>query len=308
MSQLVKLRFKAPVHLGEAGFGPEESAVILHSDTLFSSIFQVWFCLYGCGPPDLLLSSAFPYVGEEYYFPCPLLPVPPLPFRYVMQYREESRQPHFVSLRYFSCWIKGEAFDYGRMVEDTRELYEALMLSTRPCTALDRLTFSPVLYFVGETRFDRLKDAGLFFLVDVAPGDWARFQAAMKLLGDEGIGGRRSQGYGVFEPKFLGEIDLGEPDLPEGFLSLSLVYPDTPEEVRDNLISYRLVERAGWLEDGAGNRNFRHLRVRMFAEGSVFKRPVRGKLVDVTPRGFELHPVYRNGRALGVGVKLETGE
>lgn len=307
MPQLVKLHFKAPVHLGEAGLGLEESAITLHSDTLFSSIFQVWLRLYGCGPPDLLITSAFPYVGEKYFFPRPLIGIPGFTPELGTQFGKELKKLRFVSLRYFSSWVRGEAFDCGRMLEDSRELNEALAVAVRPRVALDRLTSAPSLYFVGETRFDRLKGAGLFFLVDVAPGDWARFKAAVKLLGEEGIGGRRSQGYGVFEPEFPGEIKLEGPDRADGFVTLSLVYPETAEEVRDNLLAYRLVERTGWLEGAGGNRGLRHLRVLMFGEGSVFKKPVRGRLVDVTPKGFDLHRVYRNGRAFGVGVRLEGG-
>ncbi len=91
---LVKLKFRAPVHLGEVGIGVEETSTYACSDTLFSGLCHAWKLAYGepalvelldqfksikDEEPPFLISSAFPYLceGEKKYFffpvPLPLL-------------------------------------------------------------------------------------------------------------------------------------------------------------------------------------------------------------------------------------------
>lgn len=308
MMQLVKLRFKAPVHIGEAGLGLEESARIVHSDTLYSAVFQTWLRVFGEAPPEFRLSSAFPFAGERYYFPRPLLPAPGYTNELALKYGKQLKRARFIERKHFVRWIKGEPLDYETLIEETQVLESVMETRVRPHVTLDRRRAASVLYFVGETVFDDRRDAGLFFLVDVQPEDWPRFQTVLTVLGEEGIGGRRSQGYGVFEPEFSGAFAIEQVSDPNAYLTLSLVYPDNSEEVRDNLVAYHLVERTGWLESMKGNLGRRHQRVLMFGEGSLFRRPVRGKLVNVAPPGFAAHPVvYRNGRAFIVGVRREEG-
>jgi len=44
----------------------------------------------------------------------------------------------------------------------------------------------------------------------------------------------------------------------------------------------------------------------MFKEGSVFVNQFAGKLVDVTPRGFNDHKVYRWGRTFLIKMDVFT--
>ncbi|WP_338835355.1 type III-A CRISPR-associated RAMP protein Csm4 [Neomoorella thermoacetica] len=307
MIKLVKLHFKAPLHLGQAGLGLEESSLILHSDTLYSGIFQAWLRLYGEPLPEIILTSAFPFIAANYYFPRPFLPAPGYTSELAIKYGKALKRTSFISQEHFARWVQGIPLDFEQLVEESKLLGEVMGTGVRAQVALDRLHSNSALYFVGETFFAQHREAGLFFLVDLPPEYWPNFQAALKMLGEEGIGGRRSLGYGIFEPEFIADFSLIQIDKPDAYLTLSLVYPAGPDEVQDNLIAYQLVERMGWLEDKYGNLAQRHQRVLMFSEGSVFRRPVRGRLVDVAPPGFKAHPVYRNGLAFNVGVRLEAG-
>lgn len=305
MINLVKLHFKAPLHLGQAGLGLEESTLVLHSDTLYSSIFQVWLRLYGEPlPPEITLTSAFPFIAATCYFPRPLLPAPGYTIDLAIKYGKALKRLNFISQEHFARWVQRVPLDFEQMVAEGKKLGEAMGTGVRAQVTLDRLRSNSALYFVGETFFAKDREAGLFFLVDLPAGCWPAFQAAMKMLGEEGIGGRRSRGYGIFEPEFVTGFSLVDIDKPDAYLTLSLVYPTGPDELQDNLIAYQLVERMGWLESRDGNLAQRHQRVLMFSEGSVFRRPARGRLLDVAPPGFKAHPVYRNGLAFNIGVKL----
>jgi len=75
-------------HFGERGVGVEETAELLHSDTLFSAIVSAWRMLGGGDldlplikpfiegqPPPFRISSALPFAGPITLFPRPVLPL-----------------------------------------------------------------------------------------------------------------------------------------------------------------------------------------------------------------------------------------
>lgn len=88
-TQAFRLTMTAPLHVGEAGVGLEETLSYLPSDTLFSALVVTWLEMkqyadwvdrlaldFAVAPP-LLLTSAMPYAGDVRFFPKPLLPLPP---------------------------------------------------------------------------------------------------------------------------------------------------------------------------------------------------------------------------------------
>jgi len=88
---IYKLIPRGAFHFGERGIGVEETADLLHSDTLFSALVSAWRALgrelrpldndlsllepFAAGRPPFRISSAFPYAGEVLLFPCPLIPL-----------------------------------------------------------------------------------------------------------------------------------------------------------------------------------------------------------------------------------------
>ena len=70
MEYIVKLEPESPFHIGKAGVGLEETSVIVHSDTIFSALCNMYTLLYGRDEleamltefeeqPPFLVSSAF---------------------------------------------------------------------------------------------------------------------------------------------------------------------------------------------------------------------------------------------------------
>ena len=86
----VNLIPKGAFHLGERGIGYEETAEMVHADTLFGALCTAWALLFGndemvndllpvdvdadAWTPPFLLSSAFPYAGSVRFYPRPLVP------------------------------------------------------------------------------------------------------------------------------------------------------------------------------------------------------------------------------------------
>jgi len=175
---------------------------------------------------------------------------------------------------------------------------------------VDRVASASAVYRIGRTVY--APGCGLWFGVqwpsDPDPDMWTQLETLLAHLGDRGLGGERSIGYGQFtlEPK-PPVFDLPEmtPDGPA--LTLSRYLPQSGElpAALQGVASYRLVPVAGWL-NAPGKKAQRRKQVRLLAEGSIFQ-PVGpgpwGRLADVRPAGWEGHPIWRYGYACPVGVQ-----
>jgi CRISPR-associated protein Csm4 len=326
----VRLHPRGALHLGERGIGYEETADLVHADTLFSALCAAWAVLHGesalardllpqpdeSWEPPFLLSSAFPRAGEVRLYPTPLLDPP----------RErpiEWKDVRWVSEAVFIAWLSGcrlppvRALHGGQVAVSEDELSgiarEAdghrpgpeLWKSVRvPRVTLDAASQASDLWHFGRVRF--APGCGLHFWVQIRRLE-ERFWPALRLLGDMGIGGDRSAGHGLFSATWAEE----RPPWPASdvrFVTLSPVYPD-PSQVGTLLgeqCSYRLLTRAGWIGT-ASPTPYRRKTVRLLAEGSVLtgsSQRTWGCLPDVTPEGASdlPHRVYRWGYAFPAGV------
>ena len=171
---------------------------------------------------------------------------------------------------------------------------------------IDRKTNSSHIYHFGEVSF--AKDCGLYFLIDLRMKEYEKkLGAAIRVLGDEGIGGDRTYGKGLFKPEFEEIEENMEPK--KHFVTLSLYYPKKEEIAMLKEGYYELVSRGGWIYS-LDAKNLRRRTVRMFSEGSVFKfraesnSGLYGGLADVKPHKFAEHEVYRYGYAFAVPMEV----
>ncbi len=173
-----------------------------------------------------------------------------------------------------------------------------------PRVAIDRKTNSSHIYHFGEVSF--ATDCGLYFLMDSRLKEYEkRVEATIRVLGDEGIGGDRTYGKGLFKPEF-DEIEVNmEPK--NHFVTLSLFYPQEEELSKLKGRYYELITRGGWIYS-MDAKNLRRRTVRMFSEGSVFSTEsnsgLYGGLADVKPEEFAEHEVYRYGYAFAVPMEV----
>jgi CRISPR-associated protein Csm4 len=295
----VKLKFKGPVHFGYKEKMDNLTEYVVHSDTIFSGIMCCYSLLYGKDKTDKLVenfasgvclfenSSAFVYVGEDYLLPRPIN----LDLYDVVGDYKKAKKVKYVSESILddkcrSGVCKGQFLlkeDYGG---------DVVKISERPRVVLDRLRNSSNIYYISSCVFD--ENAGLWFYLKVDPSVEREILAAIRLLGDEGLGGERTYGFGYFEPTFV-EVKDDEKDSDE-YLLLSLYSPSQEDDLKDSLLGYDFVERGGYVYS-IYSSDIKKRRIRMLVEGSVFRKKLRGTVVDVTPEGFDGHRVLRYGVA-----------
>jgi CRISPR-associated protein Csm4 len=150
----------------------------------------------------------------------------------------------------------------------------------------------------------------LTLIVDfIDSGCRSNVEAALALLGDEGIGADRTAGYGSFT---IDDADSGfTADLGTGArLCLSLLHP-TRDEVGRGLLDapaeYLITTRGGWATSMNG-ASFRRKVVNMLAEGSVVNelgsRRYGDSVMVLEPgQPGPSHPVYRLGSAVTLSIR-----
>ncbi len=289
--------------------------------------------------PPFLLSSAFPYIGPVRLFPLPYLSLP--------SPRQDKKEPErtlspktveYVSEVVFHALRRGERIEPLHLLAEKvaltagewRELAKSLELKTddlkeadgflpwatisAPRVTLDVATHASAIWHFGRVVFRQ--GCGYHFLVRFLNDSvQAPFLAALRLLGDTGIGGDRAVGHGLFtvspDPPAAWQDPLA-PVPASSFLTLSLTYPRDHVEARALLgeqAAYRLVTRSGWIGSVTATP-YRRRSVRMCGEGSLLTgnpAAIWGGLADVTPRGLPPeatlpHPIYRWGYAFPLGV------
>lgn len=338
--ELYRLRLRSPLHAGRRGFGMEEAAETVRSDTLFSAlcwgILQVsgsgvlheWLDAFLQGPPPLLVSSTFPWAGDVRFLPRPRRAAS----TDAGDEREERAMAGITKRLKTVAYVSEVIFDQlaagafpGGELEDGNFLPGGLWVSGAERAKLpigqgglweqpepvahvsvDRVSSAGALYHVGEVRYR--EGCGLWFAVRWMDTGWRSVvESALSALGESGIGGERSSGRGQFRwDSRPWDSGLARAGRHGAGVLLSLYHP-TRQDVEMGALDeamYRLELRRGWIAGGTG-QGLRSMAVRMLAEGSVLRGAESGlgDLVDVTPRGFRAHPVYRYGLAFVVGSR-----
>ena len=285
--------------------------------------------------PPLLLSAGQPYAGDVRFYPRPLLPVPGLEDDPAEQ--KHQKKINLVSETIFRAWVGGgdvlqhyDRSEGGNLLHGGRvwvTANECATLSDRfldestgqvrmwvvgdvPRVAVDRISSGSSVYQAGQVRF--APGAGLYLLVAWRGDAWRdRFWEVLQVLGDAGIGGERSSGYGLFTPLEPQRVDLPDVEGTDRWVTLSSCWPLPGQEgLLGPGAAYRLENRRGWMDSPEG-RNLRRKSVHMLEPGSVLRalpgHTTYGGLADVTPEIFEAHVVWRYGLALPVGYGRAHG-
>ena len=330
---LYKLKFTTPVHFGAdvAGIGVEKCSPTCHADTFFSALCHEILHLYGeeelnnwvdkAKNNQFLISDLFPYNGDELFLPKPC---------YVRQEKEEHldktfednvdssikkkkmKKLKYVPIGYWESYLEylfSEEKDYD---PEQCTFYEEILT---PKVHILRDEDDNQLYSVGAYMFN--KESGLYFIVQVTdqPSE-KRLRNIVKSLGLSGIGGERSSGYGkfdliepeeltadskIYQEKHLYDI-LSKKDT-EHFVSLSVVAPEQFELEDLDLSYYLLVNRKGFVASSAySSTPVKRKPVVMFGAGSVFTKKLKGNVLDLKSSEAEIHPVWRYGKAMMVGI------
>lgn len=323
---IVTIRLRSSIHLGEREDWLEGTGIFPLSDTLFSAFCNGYRLLYGeadltgllasflSGRIPFRLSSAFPEWEGLRFFPVPLNQTVA---------DKDVKKIRWVDQSGWQRLLGGEAVEDVIASSPTGHIprigienpsadknpSKPWIVCEVPRVGLDRMSNHPGdrYFHFGQVHF--LPDASFFFLVDVESENiWNRHKAVWRVLADEGLGGDRSVGKGLCHSPAFSKLSLTVPDRAECQLLLSLFYPLPSETEVIAKGYYEMIERKGYLYSPAA-QGLKRKGVRVFKTGSVFPatQPLSGQLVDVTPEIFVQHRVYRYGIALSVPCQPRGG-
>jgi len=307
-----RLTFTAPFHVDSRGnHFYEESNSFIHSDTLSAAIIATWAMIEPeqaqkkAEQPGFLLSSAFPYYMDCYFLPRSL-------HSHAIRLEENklTETKKLKKIQWLDSKLWKRAFNQKDWIEKISICQN--VLATKDSSLPDRLwveeerprlAMERASNHAAESQlfnFSRIwfhEKGGLYFLAKFdTEDDRRRFEMLLSWLGDSGIGADRSNGNGCFTWE-----EGDNPGLQwaanETAIALSLVNP-SPADCQTGWLqnaAYKLVSRGGWI----GSTGKRKQRLRMFAEGSVFKQRLQGRMVDVSGE-YAKHKIYRDGRGFFV--------
>ena len=325
------LNFRSPFHLGRRGVGLEETEISIPADTLFSAICQTWRTFYGKSLSPIfwlntkrvkpfLLTSAFPFKDDIRFFPKPLIDLKVN----ADDDRKKLKKVQYLSERRFRQIVDGELItsDDADLMKD-KDLINGGQLwvhddersrfqdsptvwktDKKPRVTLDRQSSSSEIWHLKVVKFG--EGCGLWFDAKFETAETqTQIETILHVLGDTGVGGERSAGYGLFdfhtgpaEPQPESELDR--------FVTLSPICPRDTDQLsallQGDAIGYTLEERSGWIGSAEGN-GLRRQQVWVFAEGSVLNgNGARvGRLVDLKPDSCP-HPVWRYAYAWPIKI------
>jgi len=346
---VIQLKPQGAFHFGNHGIGMETSVEFCPSDSLYAALLweqiQRDHVTWEQSAPDIApkppfqVSSCLPYMGDVPLLPVPLLP--PLPhIEQNIGERKTFKKIRFVSPSIFRALLDGGSLRDFLPSSNTRGngllLQGGSVLLARadevaanlsrierrsdgdirlwihdkiPHVTVGRVNNASRYYETGEVRF--AAGCGLAVLAKGNQSTIDELMRQLHMLGESGLGGRRSKGLGQFTPVVLTTLELPDPT-SERVVLLSRYLPSTSElqaEVLGPMASYQLVDVGGWLYSPSAPAQ-RRKPVRLLSEGSVVQRlgknPPVGAVHNVAPDYAPFpHPVWRYGLALTVGVPGE---
>jgi len=299
---------------------------IIHSDTLFSAMVNCYIKLYGNENVEkfietIRVSSVFMGLdlGEERLYFLPKPAIEPL-------YLESSdrdkvkkwKKIKFLSKEIFEKLLAGELTnDYEKWndIALTRKEYDKLKVSSLFGDDFKKINYvnkyveakntlnrysgkSENLFFTEVVEFQSLGKITPFFYFFIEEVS-SEIMTSLRLMADEGLGGKRSTGKGILKSVKKAELNL-EINY-EKYISLSLTFPKDIKEAR-SAENYDFVKRGGFVYYGGGT-GWRKKRIRMYDIGSVFSEKVEGQNVEsvININGDGEKKIYHYGKPFMIG-------
>jgi CRISPR-associated protein Csm4 len=315
---IYKLHFQTALHLSKGKLNSYESSdTTLHSDTLKSALFVSMLHLYdeveaNAFMDSVQVSSAFPFDKDNFWLPRPVS------FEFADKTTDNRKK--FKGVKFFT------ASQYAKILRGIEPTLESDNKSEpkqpdiweRDVTQRVKINYeadSEPFYL--EKLYPKDKEtSGLYFIFQLNGYDATKLAAAMKLLGDNGLGLQRTLGNGQFTYK-KDTLNLDLPDNPTAWVALSLYRPTDKKEIESVLDKshYQFIKRGGWIAspEFEEHLSIRKQAVMMFTEGSVFgfeengnSALIKGFKENVRPEWNDdaLHPVFRDGRAIFLPINI----
>ncbi len=298
---MYRLKFPVGIHLG--GQALEESRYTIFADTLFSALYieALKQCndvaakfLHKIQNNEILLSDAFPYIGQDNYLPKPLLRVEVPEQEGNSVIKKAFKKLAYIPVNQMSTYLQGD-FDAEREEKRfTEELGHSALKTSVAITGKPET--EP--YHVGIYYFN--KNSGLYFIVALQNDeDEDMIYDLVDSLSFSGIGGKRSSGLGRFEIKECMELDSNCFEQHSNtYMSLSIGLPKENElEKCMDCAQYQLQKRSGFIfSSNYAPEQRKKKDMFMFSSGSCFPAKFEGDIYDVSGEGN--HPVYRYAKPI----------
>ena len=332
-------------HFGRQGLGQEVTAESISSDSLFAALvarlaesvsadeLESFLAPFQAGDPPFVLTSAFPFAGPVRFYPAPKgMPagqekgngIPTKELKRVQYISEGLFREILAGTTLPTLYPTAEKLQGNQILISAAEKTslpgtlhtpdgKVWAFERRPRVALGRPVQTANIFFTGRVVYE--KGCGLWFGVRWLGEHTSLrqlFNALLQELGDAGLGGERSSGFGACQIQPWDMIEL-----PEGsnkrWVSLSRYLPreDETQAFYDPQAAYSLDHVGGWL-DSPVKRGQRRRAVNLISPGSILgpvERTTPGQMVDVRPR-YPADPdplghgVYRSGIAISVGLEV----
>lgn len=326
-------------HLGETGL--DDSSDLLHSDTLFSALANVYECALSEAKTfidlvekrKLSFSSGLFAMLKKGSLEPPLLFLP----KPTVAYINVLDRKQYKSIKYLSLgvWEKFRAtldavsfeselefadpklFTIGNeficLEEELGPNPEAFQgncfrgFATSPKVKVHTTLQEDRLYHETTVQFNSFVAAGqeyegaycVLFEHQLTDEQYREFLAAMRIMGDEGVGGQRSSGKGQFRDVHEINIDIPKCEEVTAYLGLSIFSPANESEF-DALERYELFVRGGGSIGWRGKSEEHRRQARFVKEGALFTENIAGKLVDVSPEADRT--ILRNGMNFSIPI------
>ncbi len=300
--RLYKLRFQNAVHFGKTDL--DEGEYTCCADTIFSALCQEavkigadtlqTFYQYA-KDGALLLSDAFPYMGDTYFLPKPMKRIENAEHDGDSVIKKAYKKLRYIPADMLDTYLQGKydilhAPDFDRLGHF--EIKESVAIRGKD---------EPGPYRIGTYYYN--EGNGSYLIVGYQD------ERAEKLLEDlfinlsySGLGGKRASGFGRFT--------FYSKDLPSGltnrlkavgdrYMSLSVALPREDElETTLDGAEYLLCKRSGFVaSDQYAPEQMRKKDLYVFRAGSCYSTRFCGDIYDVSGKGGR-HPVYRYAKPM----------
>lgn len=313
---LIRLRPSGPWRFGRGG-AREQTSTIGHSDTLFGAVTSAmanlglrdaWLdATVAATDPAVRLTSLFPYAGKSLFVVPPLTIWPP-----AASSRLRWKSAQFIPSTLAQDLLLGRPLREERWDLDIASRCLIAAGSTAPFKIAMRSAAAVDSEHAGNVHAHRTaclefsSNAGLWcaalFSSDLTAEEWMpKLKAAFRFLGDSGIGGERSLGWGCAEGVDFQEGKWPALLVPEltsvstvsGYWMLSMFHPGD-EDVLDFSRGFYASSDRGGVAQGV---------VPMVTEGSVIAAagPPIGAARNVAGPTSS-HPVWRAGFAASIAI------
>jgi CRISPR-associated protein Csm4 len=308
-----------------------KAGALVHSDTLHAALVSVAAMR---GSPllnraeTLRVSSLYPGWAGLWFLPKPFLRPPGADDTANPLARKRWKAIRLVSEGVLTAWIAGTLTEadlagdapagcalLNSEVPPGNHLPHTLVAEeTTAAVTVDRRNAGTAPFDRRGLRVNTAEGGNAHFLVDLEDAEVEEFRDLAGLLGEQGLGGERTVGYGRFRVESLEPVNGGlfaPSKSANAFLTLSLYLPTEAEVsagVLETPAAYDCTLRGGWIHSAGGTPQ-RKRSLRMCIEGSVFRKtaPKHGEVRDAAPASFTRHPVYRSGLAFEIPFQFKEG-